>query len=304
VKIRPKVLRGSAPVVEPKKADVVPEKAATLVLEKSELAAFADDPTDQRPVGHDKHQGLSPLNLRLTGGKLDELPSAHEIHATSYRLRLKTVEKLGRRFPGTADAAKGADTLEQIGVWAGIHMQTNWQKRSGRAASAFWSVLNYSLSKLPEKYMDEYTSGQMKPPDGSPESEVRQAWYAFFQASDEAQSVELRPHNAFEWLTLHNDRPQQALWDAHCKSLHFAEHQWGEHLEKSPDPKKEAQLSQAWLGFVDHLGTANFPTTKKFAKPILERTMPDKLLKPGAYSKLGLTKRVFVTVMTTLRGLL
>jgi hypothetical protein len=241
------------------------------------------------------------------------LPTAEEILKTPYEDRLKTLIQLGERFPGVKEHDPDKDDpLAGLGVFAGLYMQTSWQKRSGRDESAFWSILNHSLTKYPEKFAKEYEAGKFVAPskprsDGKlTENDVRQAWHSFFKASDAAQARPLRPGNAVDWVKAEEDHPQKALWDAHCKSLHFFKQEYGDYLAAHKDPETEDDLEQSWFNVVDYLAEVNFPTTSKYAEPILSHTMPEGgiLGKDTKLGDLGGTKFLFSGLMVGLSGLI
>jgi hypothetical protein len=309
--------------VEAKGETVVAPGTHDASVGEAALKGYCGEAVDARPVGHGgpKAGAFNPLALRIQDataeppgpGDVGSLPTADEVLKTDYRDRLKTLIKLGERFPGVIEASPDKDDpLASLGVWAGLYMQTSWQKRSGRSESAWWNILNYSLSKQPEKYAAEYESGKLVPPtekraDGKlTENDVRQAWYTFFKACDDAKTTPLRPGNLFKWLRASKDHPQKALWDAHCKSLHLFEQEYGSTLKAKADPDKEQRLEQSWISFVDYLGEANFPTTSKYAQPILDNTMPDAgiLGKDADFSDLKGTKFIFARTMAALRDVI
>lgn len=244
----------------------------------------------------------------------DSLPTAEQILKTPYKERLKALIRLGERFPGVREQQSNSeeDPLAGLGCLAGLYMQTSWQNRSGRNESAFWSILNYSLTKHPEKFAREYESGNLIPAsepagDGKlTENDLRQAWYSYFRASDAARAKPLRPGNALDWIAAENDHPQKALWDAHCKSLHFFKQEYGDFLAAHRDPETEDDLERSWFTFVDYLAEVNFPTTSKYAEPILNHTMPEGgiLGKQLELTELKGTKFLFSGLMAGLSGII
>lgn len=285
----------------------------------SRLAEYAGAPREAErpaPTANRASGELSLLSLRLSGGDAtaSSLPSAIEIRKTDYDQRLETVVRLGRRFPGVKDSGAGNRPIEQVGVWAGIYFQTSWQKATRRDTSAWWSILNYSLTQLPEKYAAEYESGVRakdvpvtKGEAGVDENEVRRAWLGFFEASDRAQAHARDGDGGglFDWLKTSRSEPQQAFWQAHCKSLAFAEKQYSAHLARNPDPAEERDLEQSWLGFVNVLDDVSFPTTAAYAEPILSSTMPDgAILGRGTkLDDLSGTKWAFTSGLSSLKWL-
>ena len=69
--------------------------------------------------------------------------------AQPYAQRLQILEALSARYPGQVERGS---PLGRFGLWAGIVVQTTWQKDSGRDRIALWSLVNRHLSVEPSMY--------------------------------------------------------------------------------------------------------------------------------------------------------
>jgi len=66
-----------------------------------------------------------------------------------YAKRLQILEALATRYPGQVEAR---NRYGKYGLWAGIFVQTEWQRRSQRDRIPLWAAMNYHLSVEPTTY--------------------------------------------------------------------------------------------------------------------------------------------------------
>src|SRR5947209_18012994 len=77
-----------------------------------------------------------------------------------YSARIQRAEALARRYPGASG---------RYGLWAGIIVQTRWQRDSGRDRIPLWSLVNFELSVAPSRC-------------ASHRSPACRAWIRYFRA--------------------------------------------------------------------------------------------------------------------------
>src|SRR5439155_16428876 len=66
-----------------------------------------------------------------------------------YAKRLQILGALAARYPGRVERGSA---IGKYGLWAGIVVQTAWQKNSGRDRILLWSEMNRHLSVEPSTY--------------------------------------------------------------------------------------------------------------------------------------------------------
>jgi hypothetical protein len=164
-------------------------------------------------------------------------PLAAQATPENYPERLEMIVNLGRRYPGFVADAGG--TYRDIGLWAGIAIQTAWQMDSGRMALPLWERVNYSLTVIPFELAKRYERGEQCPDD------LCRAWYDYFQIAAEPRRNRDVPY----WRDESWRRAQRTLWTAHERSVDFAREQYkpaiDEALRATPDQEK-----YFWLGWV------------------------------------------------------
>jgi hypothetical protein len=123
--------------------------------------------------------------------------------STSYDERVVAVQRVGRRFPGTASWAG------EYGLLAGILAQTMWQRDSGRSSIPLWSLVNESLTLEPTGYADAFEAAPAATPAdvcvSFAAADACIAWVGYFQANDRVP-----------WATPYL---QSLLWRAHTTSI-------------------------------------------------------------------------------------
>src|SRR4051812_33686446 len=72
--------------------------------------------------------------------------------AASYTARLGKIREIAARFPGRI--APAGHEYREMGLMAGIYMQTLWQHQSGRDELTIWYHVNATLTLAPRAYMD------------------------------------------------------------------------------------------------------------------------------------------------------
>ncbi|MFZ5479518.1 MAG: hypothetical protein ACOZNI_22325 [Myxococcota bacterium] len=296
-----------------KESKAVESGAARGVGAQSRGNAFAQDQL--------KRKNANDANAKAAADKDPGalFPPMDDILATSYADRLAAVESVGKQFPGL-DKGEDVDDklLEELGVFAGAHLQTRWQEKSGRGDNVWWSTLNYSLTIVPHKIAAEYAQQRTAilrrprkpklhstsmPAAKITEDVVRQAWMTYFEVNDRL----LAHDHGWSILGIEiggDDLPsaQAAYWAAHVLSLKYAEHQYKADLEKKPPPPVEAEFRSAWWAMVELLDDANFSTKAGFSELALALTMPMHLLKdPKAVEDLPLTQEAFVRLLIATR---
>ena len=277
-------------------------------------------PRVQPEPAREARAGASASEQAYDGAPRDPasvFPPMAQILATSYDTRVAAVDSVGRRYPDR-DERTGDELLDQLGVFAGAHLQTIWQDKSGRGDNMWWSTLNYSLTIVPHQIAAEYEGERASilrtqrvpqllstsvPADQITEAQVHQAWKTYFEVSDRHRMHE---HGwSILGLQIGGDglpSAQHAYWTAHVLSLKFAEHHYRTDLAKHPPPPVEAEFRSAWWQMVELLDDVNFSTRAGFSELALSLTMPQHLLKdPEAVTRLPLTQEAFVRLLIATR---
>lgn len=208
-----------------------------------------------------------------------------------YGERMEAVQALGRRFPAFVQT-KGFEN-RRLGIWAGIMLQTQWQLDSGRAQYPIWRHVNETLTLAPHAFSLEY----LENPQGDPASsryakehptrdaahapitqvDVCRAWRAFFAAHDEAKA-KLESPRLRDRLGGKLDarvKVTRLLWKAHTAAVRHAVWQHAAEFAAPGVPDEEARFWRNWVDFVYVIEKIGAPATDLFARPILDKIMPE-----------------------------
>jgi hypothetical protein len=197
---------------------------------------------------------------------------------TLYSQRLSFVEELGRTYralfiPSPAQAPLPAGSMENsavleqdldqvleqsLGIWFGIYKQTLWQQNTLRSAWAIWNEVNAFLTTAP--YM--IAKGVRLVDEGRSEGRLTQmveAWQRYFSAI----KTERRPREL-----------QKLMWKAHAASIHYVIRRFQKKLCGPQGSRAELDFWQGWVGVVDALALAGFPTSEQWVDPIAKMSFP------------------------------
>lgn len=220
-----------------------------------------------------------------------------------YGTRMEAVQALGRRFPAFVQT-RGFEN-RRLGIWAGIMLQTQWQLDSGRAKFPIWRHVNETLTLAPHAYSLEY----LEEPEGDAAAsryaaehptrdaahapitqvDVCRAWRAFFRAHDEAKR-KLESEHVHERLGGKLDarvKVTRLLWKAHTAAVRHAVWQHADEFARPGVPEDEARFWRNWVDFVYVIEKVGAPATDLFARPILDKIMPECSPLGGAGCALG-----------------
>lgn len=199
----------------------------------------------------------------------------------SYEIRLSAVRKIAQRFPGLIDVA--GHEHRGLGLWAGIYLQTKWQKESGRERLHLWHVVNANLTLVPLAYCEEYLLDPALAHDESPyvrshpaHDVTCRAWKNYFKAQDEALSLrrsKRRSERAKGLLRMRFSVPRK-FWRAHNASIAQAFWQHHDEFTASPLPKEELAFWSGWIRLLIFCEKISPPTTDLVLMPFLNAVMP------------------------------
>jgi hypothetical protein len=201
-------------------------------------------------------------------------------HLPDYAARLWAVTQLGRRFPGVKNSRRSGATAssampEDLGLFAGIYLQTKWQQDSGRDAWAIWHVVNESLTLVPYECYREYSANSV-PPVPVREDIARRAWKEYFRTADRVAILQKSPRlfGRVKGFVLARFLLPRKLWRAHVLSMRQAIVQNRELLSKPMAPAEELAFWRGWVRFVMVSGLLAPPTTDFVLGALLEAAMP------------------------------
>lgn len=210
-------------------------------------------------------------------------------HDRSYDVRLQAVEELGKRFPGPISAL--GFKHRELGMWAGIFMQTLWQADSGRDRLSIWYLINQSLTLAPLAFYKEYRGNpdtfhtessyvRQNPTRDThlaplTQTDVAKAWKEVFKTHDYTRSL-IQSKNILKRLKGHGIRItlQRKLWKAHTTSMRHAIWQNLPLLRHADIPEEELKFWRGWVRFILFNEKVSPPTTDFFLKPFLDAAMP------------------------------
>jgi hypothetical protein len=191
----------------------------------------------------------------------------------SYDQHLHAVRQLGRLFPGYR--SKLGHEHRELGLFAGIYLQTRWQRDSGRDRLPHWARVNESLTLAPYAYALEFLADPEESPQESAyvhanptrdaaaapvtQLDTCRAWKAYFRAAATGA-----PKRAL----------RRALWHAHTTSMRHALWQHEAELAAAEVPPSELAFWRGWCAVVFELEPSGLPTTDLLLEPLLGLTMP------------------------------
>lgn len=243
---------------------------------------------------------------------LHDLPSD-----ASYEARILAVRTLGERYPGLVHGL--GFEYRELGLWAGILIQTKWQKESGRDDLDIWFHVNRNLTLLPLVYHHEYAPDPDLPYEASPyvvnhptrggaqapvtHVDTCRAWKEYFKAHDAAAAADReggflgRFGNGFrKWFVV-----TRKLWRAHTTAMKQAIWEYLPEFRSSPHPREELRFWAGWIRFVFFSEKLAPPTTDILGKPILNAAMPECSplgLEPCTLRRQPFLRRAFLRLLT------
>ena len=155
----------------------------------------------------------------------------------SYSARIQKAEALARRYPG----APG-----RYGLWAGIIVQTRWQRDSRRDRIPLWSLVNFELSVAPSSC-------------ASLRSPACRAWIRYFRAERQG---------------LRGPALQRVIWSAHTAAIVDGLRANRRALAGTRTTTLERNFWASWIEVVFVLAALNFPTDSAAAVPASNLLMP------------------------------
>ncbi len=154
-----------------------------------------------------------------------------------YSARIQRAEALARRYPG----APG-----RYGLWAGIIVQTHWQRDSRRDRIPLWSLVNFELSVAPSSC-------------ASHRSSACRAWIRYFRAERQG---------------LRGPALQRVIWSAHTAAIVDGLRTNRRTLAGTRTTTLERNFWASWIEVVFVLAALNFPTDSAAAVPASNLLMP------------------------------
>jgi hypothetical protein len=163
-----------------------------------------------------------------------------------YTKRLKILESLAVRYPGLVESGS---SFGKYGLWAGIVVQTTWQKSSGRDRIPLWSLINRHLSIEPSSYAallekagsrDPYALCAARPP-----SDVCEDWMRYLIGAKQKLPAP----------TL-----LRLLWRAHTTAIVYGLRSQRRALDAVRTTTLERNFWASWIEIVFLLQAAQFPT--------------------------------------------
>jgi hypothetical protein len=185
--------------------------------------------------------------------------AATAVPEPSYPERLEMIADLGKRYPGFIGDAGG--TYRDIGLWAGIAIQTAWQMDSDRTELPLWERVNYSLTAIPFELAKGYERGERCRDD------LCRAWYEYFEVAAEPRRNRALPY----WLDENWSRPQRAIWKAHERSVEFARAEYRRAIDEAFAGATE-QEKYFWRGWVRTVPTLALAIQATFDEAIARRS--------------------------------
>lgn len=119
-----------------------------------------------------------------------------------YSQRLEAVQKLGKLFPGKV--LPFGLKQRNLDYFAGIYLQTKWQKDSGQDSLPIWYLVNQSLTLAPYSFAQEYL-----------------------------ENPNLQDDHSKTWRTYFKTGGLKDIWKSHTTNIRFALRKHREELEKT-----------------------------------------------------------------------
>jgi hypothetical protein len=168
---------------------------------------------------------------------------------TPYAKRLQILEALATRYPGHLEPSQ---PLGKYGLWAGILVQTTWQKNSHRDRIPLWSIMNQHLSVEPTTYATELElAGKVRDPHvlcasrPSANSTVCEAWMRYLIGAKQGLAAP----------TL-----LRLLWHAHTTAIVYALRTQRQAFDRVRTTTLERRFWASWIEIVFLLEASQFPT--------------------------------------------
>ena len=222
------------------------------------------------------------MTLVAPGGGVAARAVHNGLQAT-YVERIQYIGDWGRRYPGYLPGDAGP--LDDVGIVAGIMLQTTWQRDSGREMESIWAMVNAGLSVQPYRLSREYyRDGDLDCHHGAfvsrhptrdraraplTREDVCRAWRTYFVVSDLIRHWRVGNDPAAQSIA------QRCLWDAHTKSIVHELWQHESALQAEPLPEQERRFWANWIGMVFVLADIVYPTTASVNSLFSSRLMPD-----------------------------
>lgn len=193
--------------------------------------------------------------------------------ASDYDCRLDAVRRLGELFPGYRSGL--GHEHRRLGLFAGIYLQTRWQRNTGRDALPHWFLVNQGLTLAAYAYALEYLADPDQPcarsryvgdhptrdAANAPVTQVDtcRAWKAYFRAA-----TARRPRSELRRL----------LWRAHTTSIRHALWQYEAEFDRADVPASELTFWRVWIKVVLAMERPAPATTDWVLGPLLSLSMP------------------------------
>lgn len=196
----------------------------------------------------------------------DDQSAERALVEAGYPERLLAVQELARTTPGYIQDLPFGYAPKRLGLWAGIWLQTDWQRSSQRMEFLHWRLPNTVLTLVPQRLWQERRAGircedsSLAPSVDDGQLEVCRAWNGYFSAAESgsAKRVVLR----------------HRLWVAHTAALARAIRVYERELAAEVLPPEEQAFWSNWVRLVYWLEVGAMPTTDLFGEPILRGRMP------------------------------
>jgi hypothetical protein len=212
------------------------------------------------------------------GGDAPSASAPDRDRIVSYDERLDLVEALGARYPGKV--APGA-ILAEDGLWAGIFVQSRWQRDSGRENVPLWNLLNASLTVEPSIYAAELEAAA---PGADAEALCGSSAYVLAHPTPAVPGPSIdRTSQCEAWMRyflgsrqgLPATTLQSLIWDAHTASLMHTARVDREALDRAgAGAPLEYNFWASWMEITILLDAIDFPTSGAETAPVARDLMP------------------------------
>jgi len=191
-----------------------------------------------------------------------------------YEERLRAIQEVALELPGFTVPIGRQE--QELGLWAGIFIQTTWQRDSGRDLLPVWHLINEKLTLEPKRYFDEYQKNRMQI-DASDihtegpvtEAHARSAWMNYFRTAEHWKHTATRLPFFIEKYDL-----SRKMWCAHTTAMRWGLTQHRQTLRAQDVPLAERSFWRGWVRFVLWHEKIAPPTVDFVMRPFLTRTMP------------------------------
>ena len=211
-------------------------------------------------------------------GPSSSVPVPDPERIVSYDERLDLALALGARHPGKV--APGAP-LAEYGLWAGIFVQSSWQKDSGREDNPLWNLMNASLTVEPSIYAAELEAAA---PGADAEALCGSSAYVLAHPTPAVPGPSIdRADQCEAWMRyflggsqgLPATTLQSLMWDAHSASLMHTARVDREALDRAgAQAPLEYNFWTSWMELTILLDAIDFPTSGAETAPVARDLMP------------------------------